>query len=150
LAANQSNSNFVYASTTGGIYSSIDKGKNWQKINNTLFGDNNTRAMVTDIGIAPEGKTVYAFVAPSQMNNENRSGYIIKSADGAKTWTKTDGQINGAIHISKFAFGNNGEIYTALIQDSPQTGVTASVFSSDDGGNTWFLQGTNNKSVAEV
>ncbi|MGD9673210.1 MAG: WD40/YVTN/BNR-like repeat-containing protein [Candidatus Nitrosocosmicus sp.] len=149
LATNQSNSNTVYTGTTGGVYSSIDKGKNWQKINNALFGDNDTSAMVTGIEISPDGKTVYAFVAPSQVD-DNSSGYIIKSTDGAKTWTKTNDQINGAVFISKFAFGNNGEIYAALIQDSPQTGVAASVFSSYDDGNTWSLEGTNNRSLLEI
>jgi photosystem II stability/assembly factor-like uncharacterized protein len=37
LAANQSNSNNVYAATTGGLFSSIDQGENWQQINNELF-----------------------------------------------------------------------------------------------------------------
>ena len=148
LAANQSNSNNVYAATTGGIYTSIDQGKNWQKINNELVNANNT--MVTGIGTAPDSKAAYAFVAPSQTDDENNPGYIIKSIDGAKTWTKTEGQINGVVFASKFAFGNNGEIYTAVIQDSPQTGVAASVFSSDDNGKTWILEGTNNKSLAEA
>jgi len=148
LAANQSNSNIVYASTTSGIYTSTDQGKNWQKINNKLVNANNT--MVTGIGIAPDGKTVYAFVAPSQTDDENNPGYVIKSIDGAKTWTKTDGQINGVVFASKFVFGNNGEIYTAVIQDSSQTGVAASVYSSYDNGKTWILEGTNNKSLAGI
>ena len=152
LASNQSNSNNVYAATTGGIYTSIDQGKSWQKVmNNELFnGDNSTNLMVTGIEISPDGKTAYAFVAPSQVDGDGKTGYIIKSTDGAKTWTKTDGQISGAVFVSKFAFGNNGDVYTALIQDSPQTGVAASVFSTDDDGKTWTLEGTNNKSLAEI
>lgn len=149
LAANQSNSNIVYAATTGGLFTSTDQGKNWQKINSELFesgNSNSTNTMVTGIEISPDGKTAYAFVAPNQ-DDGNKSGYIIKSTDGAKTWTKTDGQINGAVFVSKFAFGNDGEIYTALIQDSPQIGVAASVFSSNDDGKTWKLEGTNNKSL---
>ncbi|MGD9673887.1 MAG: hypothetical protein AB7U98_10475 [Candidatus Nitrosocosmicus sp.] len=103
---------------------------------------NNT--MVTGIEVSPNGKTAYAFAAPSQPD-ETDNGYIIKSNDGAKSWTKADGQIAGTQFVSKFAFDNNGEVYAALIQDSTETGVASSVYSSDDDGNTWTLEGTNNK-----
>ncbi len=138
LAANQSNSNNVYAATTGGLFSSIDQGKNWQKINNELIGGNDT--MVTGIEIAPDGKTEYAFVVPNQLGGTG-NGYILKSTDGAKSWTKTDGQIPGAQFVSKFAFDDKGQVYTALIQDSIETGVASSVYSSNDDGDTWTLEG---------
>ena len=145
LAANKSNSNILYAGTTNGLFSSIDQGNNWQEINNDLINDYET--MVTGIEVAPDGKTSYAFAVPNQPN-ETSTGYIIKSTDGAKTWTKTDGQIPGAQFVSKFALGNNGDVYTALIQDSTETGVASSVYSSNDDGKTWTLEGTNNKSLA--
>ena len=144
LAANQSNSNIVYAATTNGLFSSMDQGKSWQKIDNESI--NGTDAMVTGVEISSDGKIVYAFVAPSQTD-ENRTGYIIKSNDGAKTWTKTDGQIDGAVFVSKFAFGNIGEVYVTVTQDSIETGVASSVFSSNDDGKTWTLEGTNNNKL---
>lgn len=42
------------------------------------------------------------------------------------------GQFNGVVFASKFAFDNNGKIYTALIWDSSQTDVAANVFRSND------------------
>ncbi|MDF0679797.1 MAG: hypothetical protein P0116_02405 [Candidatus Nitrosocosmicus sp.] len=144
LAANQSNPDNVYAGTTNGLFSSIDQGKNWQKINDELMSGNET--MVTGIGIAPDGKTAYAFVAPNQPGGTG-NGYIIKSTDGAKLWTKTDGQIPGAQFVSKFAFDNKGVVYTALIQDSTETGVASSAYSSNDDGKTWKLEGTNNNKL---
>jgi len=141
LATNKSNSNILYAGTTNGLFSSIDQGKNWQEINYELISGNDT--MVTGIEVAPDGKTSYAFAVPNQPN-ETGNGYIIKSTDGVKTWTKTDGQIPGAQFVSKFAFDNNGVIYAALIQDSTETGVASSVYSSDDDGKTWAVEGTNN------
>ena len=54
--------------------------------------------MVTGIEVAPNDKTAYAFAVPNQPN-ETGKGYIIKSTDGTKSWTKTDGQIPGAQFI---------------------------------------------------
>lgn len=147
LSTNQSNSNNVYAATTGGLFSSKDQGKNWQKINNKLISSGN-ETMVTGIEIAPDGKTAYAFAVPNQPDGTG-NGYIIKSMDGGNTWSKTEGQIPGVQFVSKFAFDNNGEIYAALIQESTETGVASSVYSSNDDGKTWTLEGTNNKSLAE-
>ncbi len=142
LAVNQSNSKNVYAATTEGLYSSLDQGKNWQKIEDEIISGNNS--MVTGIEISSDGKTAFAFVVPNQPD-ETIQGYIIKSIDGAKSWVKTDGQIPGVQFVSKFAFDNNdGDVYVALIQDSIRTGVASSVYSSNDGGITWTLQGTNN------
>lgn len=145
LAANKSNSNILYAGTTNGLFSSTDQGKNWQEINYELISGNDT--MITGIELSSDGKTAYAFAVPNQPN-EKGNGYIIKSNDGAKTWTKTEGQVPGAQFVSKFAFdNNNGVIYAALIQDSTETGVASSIYSSNDDGKTWILEGTNNKSL---
>ncbi len=144
LAANRSNSNILYAGTTNGLFSSMDQGKNWQEIENELVSGNGT--MVTGIEIAQDGKTAYAFAVPNQSDGTG-NGYIIKSINGAKSWTKVDGQIPGAQFVSKFAFDNNGDVYTALIQDSIETGVASSVYSSSDDGKSWILEGTNNNQL---
>lgn len=144
LAANQTNSNILYAATTDGLFSSKDQGKNWQEMNNDLISGNDT--MVTGIEISSDGKTVYAFAVPNPTS-ENENGYILTTTDGGKTWAKTDGQIAGVQFVSKLAFGNNGEIYAAVIQDSKETGVASSVFSSNDDGKTWMLEGTNNNKL---
>lgn len=144
LAANKSNSNILYAATTNGIFSSINQGKNWQEINNELVSGNDT--MITGIETSSDDKIAYAFAVPNQPDGAG-NGYIIKSTDGAKSWVKTEGQIAGAVFVSKFAVGNNGEIYAAVLQDSKETGVASSVYSSNDEGKTWMLIGTNNESL---
>ena len=49
--------------------------------------------------------------------------------------------------VSKFAFDSNGDVYTVLIQDNVETGVASSVYSSNDDGKTWTLEGTNNNKL---
>ncbi len=143
LEANQTDSDILYASTASGLFSSMDRGNNWQKVNTGLVG---AGAVVTGFGLPSDNsKIAYAFVIPSQ----GEEGYVIKSTDGAKTWAKTDGQISGAKYLGKFAFGKNGEIYATVNQETPN-GVASSVYSSNDGGKTWLLEGTNSKSTSNM
>ena len=139
LEANQTDCDILYTSTASGLFSSTDQGNNWQKINTVLVG---AGAVVTGFGTSSaNGKIAYAFVIPSQ----GEDGYMIKSTDGAKTWAKTDGQISGSKYLGKFAFGKNGEVYATVKRETPN-GVASSVYSSNDGGKTWMLEGTNRKS----
>ncbi len=143
LEANQTDSKILYASTTSGLFSSMDHGNNWQKINTVFVGEG---AVVTGLGTSSDnGKIAYAFVIPSQ----GEDGHIIRSTDGAKTWAKTDGQIDGAKYLGKFAFGKNGEVYATVNQETPN-GATSSVYSSNDEGKTWMLEGTNNQQKPNV
>lgn len=140
LESNQTDSKILYTSTTSGLFSSMDQGNNWQKINTGLVGEG---AIVTGLGTSSEnGKIAYAFVIPSQ----GEDGYIIKSDDGAKTWAKTDGQISGAKYLGKFAFGKNGVVYATVNQETID-GTASSVYGSNDEGKTWLLEGTNSKSI---
>lgn len=149
LATNQTDSDIIFAATTNGLYSSSDQGITWQKENNVLFGNQSQGSnMVTGLEISSDGNTLYAFIAPNQDNNNgDKSGYIIKSTDGAKTWIKTEGQINGIQFVNKFAFGNNNNVYGTLIQDIENIGVSSSVYSTNDGGKSWKLEGTNNNKL---
>lgn len=147
LTANQTDSNIVYASTTEGLFWSTDQGQSWQEINNELINGNSHDTIVTGLEISSDGKTVYAFVTPGR--GEDIDGYIIKSTDGAKTWTKTFGQIEGAHFISRFGFGNAGEIYAIVNQNTAKYGMASSVYKSNEQGEKWILEGTNSQSLAE-
>ncbi len=142
LTANKTDSDIVYVSTTNGLYSSTNQGKSWQKVNIPLMTEG---TFATGLEISPDGKTAYAFVIPNQDEN----GFIIKSSDGAKTWTKTEGQVNGAKFASRFAFGNSEEVYVIVNQDvkDEDGSIASSVYSTKDKGKTWVLEGTNNKSI---
>ncbi|MDQ4074121.1 MAG: hypothetical protein M3162_07440 [Thermoproteota archaeon] len=153
LTANKTSSNVVYASTTNGLFYSEDQGKTWKEVNTTVIPEG---ALVSGIEISPDGKTTYAFVVPDQ----NENAFMIKSTDGAKTWSKTEGQIKGVKYTNKFAFGGD-KVYAIVNQEAPDnagdssgggTGseIASSVYSSTDGGKTWVLEGTNNRSIVEA
>lgn len=116
---------------------SNSQGKSWQKLNDDLVSS----GAVTGLGFADGA--MYAFVSPGQGD-----GQIIKSLDFGKTWSKTDGQISGARGAWKFAEGEDGEVYIILIQRTLFGSTASSVYKSTDGGASWTLEGTNNKSVA--
>lgn len=149
LAVNKTDSNNIYVSTTDGLFSSINRGKNWQKIVDKTIDVDSHDTIVTGLEISSDGKTAYAFVTPGR--GEDIHGYIVKSVDGAKTWIKTIGQIDEADFIVGFEFGNNDEIYAIVNQNNAKFGMASSVYKSIDQGNNWTLEGTNNNQLlAEI
>ncbi len=138
LAASHSDANAVYAGTIDGLFVSSDQGKSWNRVNADLL-----EGAVTGLGFF--GNTSYAYVAPEQGGD----GYIVKSSDSGQTWAKTVGQIPGAKGAWKFSQGANGEeVYNIVNQETAFGGTASSVYKSADGGVSWILEGTNNKSIS--
>ncbi len=134
LTAHPLDKNTVFAGTVSGLFSSSDQGKNWNfvdVVNGAVLG----------VGFT-DGNTVYAFASPQQGN-----GYIVKSTDGGSTWIKTQGQIPQAAALFNFAPGRSDDVYAIVMQKAPLGGIAASVYKSSDGGQSWTLEGTNNKSM---
>lgn len=136
LAAHPSDRNVVFAGTVSGLFSSNNQGNDWNLIDAELV-----RGAVMGIGFV-DSNIVYAFVAPQQGNE-----YIVKSTDGGNTWTKTQGQISGVKALFNFAAGRSGEVYAIGYQKTTLGGVGMNVYKSSDGGQSWTLEGTNNKSI---
>jgi photosystem II stability/assembly factor-like uncharacterized protein len=136
LAAHHTDANVVYAGTTDGLFVSGDQGKSWERVNAALL-----EGAITSVGFS--GNISYAYVVPEQGD-----GYIIKSSDSGQTWAKTDGQIPGVQGAWKFSEGENGEVYTIVNQKTTFGETASSVYKSADGGISWILEGTNNKSIA--
>lgn len=135
LAADREKANVVYAGTMEGLFVSNNQGDSWQKVNADIL-----EGAVTGLGFS--GNAFYAYVMPEQDN-----GYVAKSSDSGQTWAKTDGQISGARGAWKFSQGSDGEVYTIVIQRTTFGGTASSVYKSVDGGESWTLEGTNNKSM---
>ena len=106
-----------------------------------MVDDNLVRGAVTAVGFT-DANTVYAFVIPQQGD-----GYIVKSTDGGVIWLKTSGQMLNGSNAWNFVPGRSSEVYTIVMQKAPFGGMAASVYKSSDGGQSWTLEGTNNKSI---
>lgn len=126
----------VYAGTNSGLYVSNDQGKQWQKINSNL-----ELGAVTGIGFAPDGKTMYV---SSLLDDE---GVIFKSITNGEIMIKTQGQIPDAKGIWDFIPGRNGEVYS-IISHQLSSGLAMSIYRTNDGGDTWILEGTNNSELS--
>lgn len=139
LATDPLDSKMVYAGTISGLFKSTDKGNSWNRIESPSVKD----VVITGIGFSLDGRTLYAFSVLAHGD-----GFIMKSSDGGETWSQAEGQIPDAAGVWNFAPGRNGEIY-AITSQQTSSGIAASVYSSYDEGQTWVLEGTNNKSLAE-
>jgi photosystem II stability/assembly factor-like uncharacterized protein len=144
IAANPLDANGVYIGTGSGIFYSNDQGKNWKKIESELIGD----SVITGLGFN-QNNELFAYVMPNtaEEGNDNQNGYIIKSDESGKNWTKTNGQIPNVKAAWKFALGQNGEMYTIVSQQTSQNDIASSVYKSIDNGNSWILEGTNRENI---
>ena len=144
IAANPLDANGVYIGTGSGIFYSNEQGNSWNKIESEVIGD----SVVTGLGFN-QNNVLFAYVMPNtaEEENDNQNGYIIKSDESGKNWTKTNGQIPNVKAAWKFALGQNGEIYTIVSQQISQNDIASSVYKSIDDGNTWILEGTNREQI---
>ncbi len=136
LAADPLTPDRVYAGTVSGLYVSDDKGQQWQKINS-----NAEVGTITGIGFAMDGKTMYVF---SSLDGK---GVIYKSITGGEIMVKTQGQITNTGAVFNFTPGRNGEMY-ATAMERVSSGTASSIYMTNDGGDTWILEGTNNPELA--
>jgi hypothetical protein len=141
LAAHPSDPNIVYAGTLDGLFVSSDQGRSWEKVAGELL-----EGTVTGLGFS--GSELYAYVIPEQGD-----GHITRSSSSSDSngqeWVRIDGQIAGIQGAWKFLEGENGEIYTIVIQRTASGEIASSVYKSVDGGTSWILEGTNNESIVE-
>jgi hypothetical protein len=140
LAAHPNDSNVVYAGTLDGLFVSSDQGNSWERVIEELL-----EGAVTGLGFS--GSELYAYVLPDQGE-----GHIARSSSSdssGQTWVRIDVAIPSIQGAWKFLEGENGEIYTIVIQRTASGETASSVYKSADGGTSWILEGTNNESIAE-
>jgi photosystem II stability/assembly factor-like uncharacterized protein len=147
IAAHPSDPNNVFIGTNSGIFYSTDYGNNWTKVKSELMKE----STITGLGFN-QNNELFAYVMPNTAveegsDNNNGNGYIIKSDESGKNWTKTNGQIPNVKAAWKFASGQNGEMYTIVSQQTAQNDIASSVYKSIDDGNSWFLEGTNREDI---
>ena len=145
IAAHPSDPHNVFIGTNSGIFYSTDKENNWTKVKSELMRE----SPITGLGFNRNNE-LFAYVMQNTAedgSDNNLKGYIIKSDEAFKNWTKTNGQIPDVKAAWKFALGQNGEMYTIVSQQTPQNDFASSVYKSIDDGNTWILEGTNREDI---
>ena len=143
IAADPLNSNGVYIGTGSGLYYSNDQGTSWKKIESELIGN----SVVSGLGFNQNNELFAYVMSNTEQGKDNQNGYIIKSDESVKNWTKTTGQIPNVKAAWKFALGQNGEMYTIVSQQIPKNDIASSVYKSIDNGKTWILEGTNREHI---
>ena len=96
IAAHPSDPNNVFIGTNSGIFDSTDYGNNWTKVKSELMRE----STITGLGFN-QNNELFAYVMPNtaveedsdNSDNNNGNGFIIKSDESGKNWTKTNGQI---------------------------------------------------------
>jgi hypothetical protein len=142
IAADPLNPNGVYIGTGSGLFYSNDQGNNWKKIESEVIGD----SVITGLGFN-QNNELFAYVMPNKEDTNNQNGYIIKSDESVKDWTKTVGQVPDVKAAWKFALGQNYEIYTIVSQQTLENDIASSIYKSTDNGKSWILEGTNRESI---
>ena len=146
IAVHPSDPNNVFIGTNSGIFYSTDKGNNWTTVKSELMRE----STITGLGFNQDNE-LFAYVMPNTVkegSNNNQNGYIIKSDEVVKNWTKTNGQIPNVKAAWKFVSGQNGEMYTIVSQQTTENNdIASSVYKSIDDGNSWILEGTNRENL---
>lgn len=121
---------------TGGVWKSIDGGRNWLTFPFTEF----LSLGISDIAVAPTNSDiVYAATGDADAGGSlgtvfNFSAGILKTSNGGQTWTRT------ALDVQQ----SNGILFNKLIVHPQNPNIVfassnAGVFVTSDGGNQWFF-----------
>ncbi|MFV0482931.1 MAG: hypothetical protein ACK5MG_02385 [Bacteroidales bacterium] len=145
LIQDQTNPEILYArSDVGGVFKSINGGKNWEACNNGLLysRDHPTRSLAID----PKN-TQILYRSGGELRAHQALGNIYKSVDGGAVWTLLTDKID--------FFGNGptrmcGEML-AIHPDNSNiilvAGYSKGVWISKDAGKTWTCKGLEGKRI---
>ena len=123
------NPSIVYCGTpTGGVWKSVDFGKNWQLLNT----DNLPQIGVSDIAVNPQNTNTIYIATGDIANAECQSIGVLKSTDGGQTWDTCG--LNFTV--------SQGVLMARLIMSPLDTNTlfaatSAGAYKTVDGGITW-------------
>ena len=126
----------LFVGTAGGVFTTANKGKSWQQLVNTGYGDD---SYIEGIALSPD------FKSDSTLMVSVRGRGLFKSIDGGKTFTEVGQDLIKNNHLLSNMYGfplvaasMPIKFSPAYAQDQTIYGYAESqLFKSSDGGNTW-------------
>jgi photosystem II stability/assembly factor-like uncharacterized protein len=120
-------------SAAGGVWKSVDDGKNWATFPFTQF----LSIGVSDIAISPQNSNI-VYVATGDCEPSYESYYsigLIKTTNGGTDWQVTN---------LKYSLSDNMNVNRVLVHPGDPNivivGTSDGIYKSTDGGNTWALK----------
>jgi photosystem II stability/assembly factor-like uncharacterized protein len=125
---------FYFGSTGGGIWKTLDGGRQWKNISDGFFGGS-----IGSIAISPsDNNVIYVGGGEKTVRGNVSFGYgLWKSEDAGKTWKKSG--LDQSRHISRIKIHpqNPDIIYAAVLGDLFKPTQDRGVYKSIDGGKNW-------------
>lgn len=125
---------FYFGATGGGVWKTLDGGRNWENISDGYFGGS-----IGAIAVAKSDENViYVGGGEKTVRGNVSSGYgVWKSEDAGKTW-KASG-LKTSRHISRIAIHptNPNIVYAAVMGNLYKPTSDRGIYKSTDGGKSW-------------
>lgn len=125
---------FYFGSTGGGIWKTIDGGRQWTNISDGFFGGS-----IGSIAVSKSDKNViYVGGGEKTVRGNVSSGYgIWKSENAGKTWVSSG--LNKSRHVSRIAIHptNHNIVYAAVLGNIYKPTGDRGIYKTVDGGKTW-------------
>ncbi len=144
IAAHPTESQTIFVTTNGGIYTSRDSGLTWQRVAEEFFSYSKLLPGISHLhGIAFDPKDSERMYVGGGGDQYSPSGVgISMSEDGGKNWKQANVGFETDVHVSKIVVNkNNSSIIYATTQGATnfqeKTGNGYGVFKSTDYGQSW-------------
>lgn len=129
-----SDHSYYFASTGGGIWKTVDSGKNWKSVSDGFFGGSMGAVAVAE----SDTSVVYAGGGEKTVRGNVSFGYgVWKSSDAGKTWARAGLDKSRFISRLRIHPTNPDVVYAAVLGDIFKPDATRGVFKSEDGGKNW-------------
>lgn len=125
---------FYFGATGGGVWKTINGGREWENISDGFFGGS-----IGSISVSKsDPNVIYVGGGEQTVRGNVSSGYgIWKSVDAGKTWTELG--LKNSRHVPRIAIDptNHNIVYAAVLGNIYKPSQERGVYKSIDGGITW-------------
>ena len=125
---------FYFGATGGGVWKTINGGREWENISDGYFGGSIGAITVSK----SDPNVIYVGGGETTVRGNVSSGYgIWKSVDAGKTWTSVG--LKNSRHIPRIAVHptNSDIVYAGVLGNIYKPTQERGVYKSTDGGKTW-------------